>query len=152
MPKWLVEAALDECRKTLAGDNTMPLSERVRRMTAAFSQFGVTQAQLEKYVGHKLEEVNQDELVELLGVFNAIRDGAKVTDYFGTTESDAAKDITKAAIERAARKPRAIPAQPVTDAELQPQRQPEPAAAEVQPEPQAEPALAAADSQAGDYF
>jgi hypothetical protein len=104
LPKWLVEAALEECRKTLAGDNTLPLSERVRRMTTAFAQFGVTNAQLEKYVGHKLEEVNSDELIELVGVFNAMKEGAKAADYFTPTANDTAEELTKAAIQRA-RKP-----------------------------------------------
>lgn len=109
LPKWLVESALEECRKTLAGDNTLPLSERVRRMTTAFAQFGVTNAQLEKYIGHKLDEVNTDELVELVGVFNAIREGAKAADYFAPTEAVTAASITEQALSRA-RKPRAQPA------------------------------------------
>jgi len=91
MPKWLVESAIEECKKTLAGTNSEPIAVRVRRMTQAFATFGVTGEHLETYLGHKLDDVLLDELVELLGVFNAIKDGAKASDYF-SADKEAAND------------------------------------------------------------
>ncbi|SAK98530.1 hypothetical protein AWB80_07545 [Caballeronia pedi] len=92
MPKWLVEAAQEECKKTLAGDNSEPLSVRVRKMTQAFAQFGVTTDHLERYLGNKLDDVMLDQLVELTGVFNALREGTKPSEFFGETEDKSNAD------------------------------------------------------------
>lgn len=94
MPKWLVESAIEECKKTLAGTNTEPLSARVRSMAKAFETMSVTADQLAAYIGHSLDDLTIDELIEMQGVFNAIREGAKVGDYFGTPA--AANDNTPA--------------------------------------------------------
>lgn len=93
-PKWLVESAVDECRKTLAGNNDEPLSVRIRKMTQAFSKFGVTVPMLEKYLGHGLDDTLLEELIDLTGVFNAIRDGAAARDYFKTSEPDPQDAVT----------------------------------------------------------
>ena len=96
MPKWLVEQAVEECKKTIAGTNSEPLSVRVRKMIQAFSAYGVTTDHLEQYLGHKLDEVLLDELVELTGVYNALRDGGKPSDYFGAEKQ--AEPATKPAL------------------------------------------------------
>lgn len=88
MPKWLVADAIEECKKTLAGDNSEPLSVRVRKMTGAFSQYGVTTKHLEAYLGHKLDDVLLDELVDLQGVFNALREGTPASEFFGAAEAE----------------------------------------------------------------
>lgn len=88
MPKWLVADAIEECKKTLAGDNSEPLAVRVRKMTGAFSQFGVTTKHLEAYLGHKLDDVLLDELVDLQGVFNALREGTPASEFFGAAEAE----------------------------------------------------------------
>jgi hypothetical protein len=95
MPKWLVEDAIQECRKTLAGNNTEPLEVRVRRMIGAFSEkFGVNAQMLEGYMKKKLEVFTVDDLVDLQGVFNALKEGGKVNDYFGAEVVDAAEAAT----------------------------------------------------------
>lgn len=91
VPKWLSEAAIAECRKTLAGTNDMPIGERVRKMTQAFAKFGVTVKHLEAYLGHSLDAVDTDEIADLTGIFNAIKEGAKIADYFGEVEDLEAK-------------------------------------------------------------
>ena len=84
MPKWLVAEAIDECKKTLLGNNSEPLETRVRRMTQAFSnQFGIKTTHLEKYLKHSLDTIMLEELVELQGVFNALREGVPASEYFG---------------------------------------------------------------------
>ena len=44
MPKHVVEQGILECRKTLAGDNDKPISQRVIDMAGAFAKYGVTVA------------------------------------------------------------------------------------------------------------
>lgn len=101
MPKWLVAEAIDECKKTLLGNNSEPLETRVRRMTQAFSnQFGIKTTHLEKYLKHSLDTIMLEELVELQGVFNALREGVPASEYFGADgdESDSvAASITESA-------------------------------------------------------
>lgn len=115
MPKWLVEDAIQECKKTLAGTNEEPLEVRVRKMTQAFAKYGVTTEHLEKRLGHKLDSVLLDELVEMTGIFNALREGEPASEYFGQQEAAEATASTAEAIKAtaaAARKPAAKAAAP----------------------------------------
>lgn len=89
MPKWLVESAIEKCKETLAGGGTEPISVRVRKMTQAFAKFGVTTKHLEDHLEHKLDDTTLDELVDLTGIFNAIKDGAKPSEFFGNKEEQA---------------------------------------------------------------
>lgn len=104
MPKWLVEDAVQECKKTLSGTNDEPLEVRVRKMTQAFAKFGVTPEHLEGYLGHKLDGVLLDELVDLTGIFNALKDGAPASEYFGEQEKKEAASDAASAIKEAAKK------------------------------------------------
>lgn len=88
IPKWLLEDAILECKKTLTGTNDEPLEVRIRKMTQAFGKYGVTTQHLETYLGHKLDSTMVDELVDLQGVFNALKEGAKPSDYFGAKDDD----------------------------------------------------------------
>lgn len=167
LPKWMVEAAVEECKKTIAGANDEPVSVRVRKMVAAFAKFGVTVAHLEKHLGHVLDETTLDELVDLTGVFNAIREGSKPSDFFGGGEE--AKDEAKASVNaligaagqpaqtqpsaqqaagRAARKP-AEPKQAQAEPQQEPAPEPTQAPTEVQTE---EPAAESAPAADGPLF
>ena len=101
LPKWLVEAGIEECKKTLAGNNDQPLSVRVRAMTQAFAKFGVTTEHLEKHLGHSLDGVLADELVDLTGVFNALKEGASPSEFFGEHHDDG-KQASAAALQQSA--------------------------------------------------
>lgn len=92
LPKWMVEAAIEECKKTIAGNNDVPIAERVRKMTQAFAKFGVNTGMLEKYLGHKLDDVTGEELADMQGIFNAIREGGSPSEYFGADETQAGKE------------------------------------------------------------
>ena len=88
VPKWLSEAAITACRETLAGKSDIPVAERVRKMTQAFAKFGVTTKHLEGFLGHSLDTVDTDEIADLTGIFNAIKDGGKIADYFNEVETE----------------------------------------------------------------
>lgn len=94
--KELVATGLAECKKTLAGKNDEPISARVARITTAFSKLGVTADALAKYIGHSLDDMTIDEIADVQGVYNAIKEGAKTSDYFGVAEeqSEAANVAT----------------------------------------------------------
>lgn len=110
VPKWMVESAVEECRKTLAGNNEEPLSVRVRKMTQAFAKFGVTPEHLERHLGHKLDDVLADELVDLMGVYNSIKEGTPPSDFFGAHEAAESAAATADALKAAGGKA-ATPAQ-----------------------------------------
>lgn len=100
VPKWLSEAAIQACRDTLAGKSDIPVAERVRKMTQAFAKFGVTTKHLEGFLGHSLDAVDTDEIADLTGIYNAIKDGAKIADYFGEVEDLEAKEAAAATAEK----------------------------------------------------
>lgn len=83
LPNDLVESAIAMCKKTLEGGNDIPLIDKVRNMVNGFSRFGVTREQLEKYMGHKIEETPGSEISELVGIYNSIKEGSsKPSDWF----------------------------------------------------------------------
>lgn len=148
LPKWLVAEAIEECKKTIAGTNDEPISVRVRKMTQAFAKFGVTTEHLERYLGTKLDDVMLDQLVDMTGVFNALRDGAKPSDFFGGTAdavTDESESVTKlGALAAQAAQATAAPANDNTPApeakpEPRPRRQRQAAPAKTAPEAPAEP-------------
>lgn len=83
LPADLVEDAINECKKTLAGKSDEPLIDRVRKMIVQFAKFGVTQEQIEKRLGRKADTMNTDDFVEYIGIFNSLKEGAsKVSEWF----------------------------------------------------------------------
>lgn len=119
LPKWVIEAAVTECKKTLSGNNDKPVAQRVRDMISAYAKFGVTVEMLEGHLKHRLDETTLDELVDLTGIYNAIRDGAKASEYFSAddtkTESGAASlAATAKAAASAATAPASAPAPAAT--------------------------------------
>lgn len=103
MPKWIIESASEECKKTIAGANTEPLSVRARKMTAAFGAYGVTVAHLEKYLGHGLDDILLDELINLQGVYAALKDGTPAAEFFDAPTAESAADQAGAALASSAK-------------------------------------------------
>lgn len=84
IPGDVIDAAVAACQKTLAGNNTEPLIDRVRKGAKMFEQkFSVTIPMLEKYIGCKLEAFSENDLIRLNNVYRSLNDGmAKREDYF----------------------------------------------------------------------
>lgn len=74
VPGDIVEAAVRQCEKTLAGDSSEPLTDRVRKMVAAFDEFGVTADRIAKRLGHRLEVTSEAELVNLRQIYTSLKD------------------------------------------------------------------------------
>jgi hypothetical protein len=92
IPGDIVEAAVAQCRKTVAaGDGKETLQDRVRKMVLAFTEIGVSQEMLEERLQHKVDLTTGEEIVDLVGIFNAIKDKtAKRRDFFNFPETDEA--------------------------------------------------------------
>lgn len=84
IPGDVVDAAVEECKKTLVNGNKEPLVDRIRKMVATFQEeFQVSQEMLEKYIGCKAAAFSEQDFVRLKGVYRSLRDGmAKREDYF----------------------------------------------------------------------
>lgn len=136
LPKWLVEAAMQRCRDTLEGAPAS-IPQRARKMITRFSTYGVTPEMIGAYLNIKsLENITLDHLTSLMGVFQAIKDGAPIGDYFHAAapeeEVGSIKDVINA-LPPAPTEQKAPPPMPTAT----PEPVPVPTAT---PEPQAAPA------------
>ncbi len=96
IPGDFVDAAMAKCEKTLRGDNSELLSDRVRKMVAAFGEFNVSQEMIEQRLGHRIEAVIETELVLLRKLYISIKDNmAHVHDLFPPIESESNGDKSK---------------------------------------------------------
>lgn len=83
LPSWFVEDAVEECKRTLAGQNDLPLIDRVKKMVVSFGKLGVTQEQIEMRLKKKIDAMNADDFTEFIGIYNAIKGGeSKIADWF----------------------------------------------------------------------
>lgn len=83
IPGDIVDGAVEECRRTLARGDGEPLPDRVRKMVVAFAALGVPKESIGKRLGHSLDATNEGELVDLVGIYRAIKDNtAARTDFF----------------------------------------------------------------------
>ena len=95
LPTDLVDMAIAECKKTLAGNNDEPLIDRVKKMIVAFGKIGVTQEQIEKRLGRKVDTMAIDDFTDYIGIYNAIKQGeSKIAEWFEAEK--VASDLTDA--------------------------------------------------------
>lgn len=113
IPGDVTEAAVQQCETTMhATADTSP--EAVRKIAAAFEQFGVTREQIEKRIQRRLDAIQPAQVVALKKVYASLRDGMSVAaDWFEPAEppSGAEQHIGAGATEaaKAAMKRRAAP-------------------------------------------
>lgn len=103
MPKHMIAAGVEAAKRTLAGNGEKPISERLIAMSAAFGKFGVNNEMLASYLGHSVDNTTIDELADLMGIFNAIKEGAKASDYFGQSDKQTEAASTAAALTNTAK-------------------------------------------------
>lgn len=83
IPGDMTEAAVQKCNETMQKADGTPIEDRIRKLVAAFSSFGVTPSMLEAKLGHNLNATNEQELVNLRKTYLSLKDGmSKVTDWF----------------------------------------------------------------------
>jgi hypothetical protein len=82
VPKNFQEDAVAQCNKTLMGGD-VPLSERVKKLSMAFKDIGVSIEMIEGHLKHNLDAMIESELVELRGIYKSIKDGmSKREEWF----------------------------------------------------------------------
>lgn len=95
IPGDVVEAAVNQCEKTLINGEKKPVIDLVREMAAIFKdEFGVPLEAIEKYIGCKSEAFSMKDLVKLRRVYSSLHDGmAKREDFFELAPAEAVEDI-----------------------------------------------------------
>ena len=119
IPGDIVEAAEDQCKKTIEHGDGTPLEDRIRKMIAAFDEHGVTKEMIEGFLGHKAEAMVAQQLVRLTEIYRSIRDGiGKREDFFRVTAAaEAPKATTEPGPEGPAPEPEPT-AEMITDAQV----------------------------------
>lgn len=94
LPAWFVDEAIQACRATLKGDGKASFEERKSNLIAEFDRLGVDAATLKRYLKHDAMDMDTDEFISLIGVFNSIKTGErKAKEWFdpdNTTSATAA--------------------------------------------------------------
>ena len=94
LPAWFVDEAIQACRATLKGDGKASFEERKSNLIAEFDRLGVDAATLKRYLKHDAMDMDTDEFISLIGVFNSIKNGErKAKEWFdpdNTTSATAA--------------------------------------------------------------
>lgn len=85
----VINAAVDQCHRTLREGERTPLRDRVVQMVVAFGEFGVTQAMIEKRLGNKSDAISENQLASLRRVYKSLKDGVgQREDYFKPDGAD----------------------------------------------------------------
>lgn len=96
IPGDIVEEAVNECEKTLKGDNSEPHQEKIKRVLKNMELIGIDQAMIEKRFGKKLEALLAVDVVQLNKIGKSIQDGvSKKEDWFSSGDSGKSKDLTE---------------------------------------------------------
>jgi len=93
IPDWLKHSYYQRARQIAAADT----KDNQGKLLEAFLELSVTRDMLETYLGCALERVNDDQLADLRGIFNALRDKERsVDEIFGdpqVTENGNVKSV-----------------------------------------------------------
>lgn len=96
IPGDVTELAVDRCNKTLqnGNKNLPPLLDRLRDLTGLMQKYySIPLKSIEKYFGYPLDVFTEMNFRDLLGIYNALREGAvKREDYFQLPEVSSAED------------------------------------------------------------
>jgi len=83
IPGDVIEEAVEQCNKTLAGRSDKPLIDRVKDMVKLFGEVGVSQEKLEKRLGHKVDACLEIDIVNLGKIYKSLKDEmSKPEDWF----------------------------------------------------------------------
>jgi hypothetical protein len=87
-PSYLVDQFVDVCKRTAAGGAKTDLKDRVLRMQRSFAEMGIPGKGLENYLQKPLSACTRDDLADLRGIYESIRDGMlskeEQAEFFGT--------------------------------------------------------------------
>lgn len=84
LPPDYVEAALNQVKLTLQGSSDKPIKDRIKDMVGAFNKLGINSDNVEKIAKKPLKDITPEDLSELIGVYQSIKDGmTTLSDWAG---------------------------------------------------------------------
>src|SRR5690625_4735825 len=88
IPGDITEKAIEECNRTLTGNNKEPLKDRISVALDAFKdKYKVTQEQIEARMGYNVGAFTERDYADLIKIFTSIKDAmAKVEDWIAKEE------------------------------------------------------------------
>lgn len=87
IPGDVVDKALLVARSTLQKGSGEPMIDQVTRLVLNFSKLSVPKEAIEKFLGHKAEDINTEEMADLIAIYNSIKEGAsRRSDWFKLSE------------------------------------------------------------------
>ncbi|MBR1673090.1 MAG: hypothetical protein IJ702_09185 [Fretibacterium sp.] len=93
IPQEIIEEGILVARRTMQSRDKQDPDAARKRLTEAFFAYGVKPTELEKYLGHPLEQCQPDELQELRTIYSAIRDNeAKWSSFMEKKEAERTED------------------------------------------------------------
>lgn len=103
IPGDIIDDAVKACKNTIAKGNGEPIEDRIRKMVVKFKELGVSQQMIEERLGHGAELITLDQIVDLTGIYTAIRDKqSKRSDFFNFIEDQATDEEVALANEKLA--------------------------------------------------
>ncbi len=149
LPGDVVEAAVNACKKTMAGQSNEPIIDRARKMVEVFKEYGVTIQMIERRLGHKLDAIVEPEMVTLRGIYTSIKDGAASREQYFDLEAEQNAEAAAAPMPTGRTRTKKKPAEEAPKAAAAPETKP--AAAEtVAPPAEAKPEHPEAEMRAAD--
>lgn len=84
IPGDVVDDAVQKCRATIKGSNTVPLEDRFKKMVVSFEEeYQVGQKQIEEYLGCNMQSFSENDFIRMKGVYRSLRDGmSEPKDFF----------------------------------------------------------------------
>lgn len=75
--------ALDVCKRALAGGGNLSITDTIRKLVSEFGKLGIQAQHIEQRMGVKLDDLLPDQIAELRGIYNSLRDGmTRASDWF----------------------------------------------------------------------
>jgi len=89
IPADIIEDAMTEVHKTLKSGVSKDIKTERKKIGDAFIAIGIPVDELEAYLGHSMDRVTDDEVVNLRSIYNTIKSGeAKWADYMYQAEKE----------------------------------------------------------------
>ncbi|MFJ3386866.1 hypothetical protein [Lysinibacillus sp. NPDC086135] len=89
IPGDIIDKAIIQCHETLAGNSQGPLKDRIANALRSYKEnHRVTQEMIEAKFGYNADSFTEYDYVELINIFNSLRDGlSKVDDWFNKDDA-----------------------------------------------------------------
>jgi len=90
IPGDIIDLAIAECNKTLAGNNDEPIGDRVAKMIKVFNTVGVTKEMIEERIQKNADALLDIDIVNLGKIFKSLKDGmSDVKEWFKVKGAEA---------------------------------------------------------------